>query len=229
LDPATVNEKQIYGKTLRIMPYTPGFDPAWNKTAAVAPIAATNLFFAFNTMHHMPYVAGMFLGYRGGANYTLTPSHDAYGRQMSDIRVTRWTQAATDNAYRYISKWGNILGASNASSRASLVNRGRYSADGLAGMAILTTETNGSLSFQLPDYKQANFSLADPTKYVAGQETDGTNRQAAFATMTLDNPSGTNTFFVTMQTQVAAAPDWTCLFFLCCPTLDYQRDEPTPA
>lgn len=230
LNSVTADNATVVGKTYRIMPYTPGFDPAGSTiSSANKVVAATgNAPYAFNTMIHMPYVAGMFLGYRGGANFVITPGYDAYGAVISDVRVTRWTQAATNAAFRFVNVFSTLAASATQSARMNFVGRGAYLADGTAGMAITNTNTNGTVSVQLPDFKLANFSLADPANYVAGSSEDGTDRQAAFLTMNVKAPAGVNTSYLTIQTQVAAAPDFTCLFWLCCPTLDYLTGNPTP-
>jgi hypothetical protein len=226
----TTDSTTVIGKILRIMPYTPGFDPNWTSfTQATKVVAASGQApYAFNTMSHMAYIAGMYMGYRGGANFVVTPGYDAYGSSMSDFRVTRWTQQATASGYRLYQNWSNQAASGTLSARTSFINRGSYWPDGLAGMAITNTDTNGSISFQLPDFKLANFSLADPVNYGQGSSQDGTDRQAAFVQIAVKAPAGTNTSYLTMQTQVSAAPDWTCLFWLCCPTLDYLTGSPTP-
>jgi hypothetical protein len=226
----TADQITIVGKILRIMPYTPGFDPSWTTfTQANKVVAASgNAAYAFNTMGHLAYIAGMFMGYRGGANFVLTPGYDSYSGVVSDMRVTRWTQQASAVGYRLYQNWGGQVASGTLSARTAFMNRTSYGADGLAGMAINSTNTNGSLSFQLPDFKLANFSLADPANYVAGSGEDGTDRQAAFVQIAFKAPTGVNTSYLTMQTQVSAAPDWTCLFWLCCPTLDYLTGNPTP-
>jgi len=227
---ATASALNIYGKILRIMPYTPGFDP--NASTAVSAnkvVAATGSApYAMNTMTHMPYISGMYLGYRGGANYVLTPGFDLYSPSISDFRVTRWTAQATDPNYRQWKQLSSALGSATQSAKAYLLGRGAYLSDGLAGMAITTTHTNGSISFQLPDFKLANFSLSDPANFALGVDTDGTNRQAAFAQILIKANATTDTTYNTLQTQVSAAPDFTCLFWLCCPTLDYLTGNPTP-
>jgi len=91
-------------------------------------------------------------------------------------------------------------------------------------MAITNTDTNGSIVFQLPDFKLANFSLSDPTKYYMGDAEDGTVNQSAFAQLMVRANATTDTSYLTLQTQVSAAPDFTCLFWLCCPTLDYAAN-----
>ncbi len=227
----TAGNSTIVGKILRIMPYTPGFDPsaASSITASKVVAASGTAPYSFNTMTHMPYVAGMYLGYRGGANYLITPGHDTYGSVVSDIRVTRWITVATNAAFRLWGTFATLAATATASARQYFVGRGSYLNDGLAGMAITHSATNGSISFQLPDFKLANFSLADPANYYMGSSVDGTDRQAAFVEWNIKAPTGVNTDYLTMQTQVSAAPDFTCLFWLCCPTLDYLTANPTPS
>lgn len=229
-DASTASATTIIGKILRIMPYTPGYDPqASNINVATKVVAAAgNASYSFNTMTHMPYVAGMYLGYRGGANYVITPGYDLYAGGISDVRVTRWITQATDARFRLWRAFSSTLASASQSARAYAIGRGSYLNDGLAGMAITNTTTNGSISFQLPDFKLANFSLSDPNNYYMGVAADGTDRQAAFAQISLKVGASTDTAQLTLQTQVAAAPDFTCLFWLCCPTLDYLTSNPTP-
>lgn len=231
ITPITSGTSTVVGKILRIMPYTPGFDPAGaSAITANRVVAATGTApYSFNTMCHMPYVAGMYLGYRGGANFVVTPGHDSYGGVVSDLRVTRWTTAATAASARLWLNFGTLASTASASAKQFFVGRDVYLNDGLAGMAITHSSTNGSISFQLPDFKLANFSLVDPMKYYLGSNEDGTDRQAAFVQWNVKAPASTNTDFLTLQTQVSAAPDFTCLFWLCCPTLDYLTSNPTPS
>ncbi len=226
----TAGNSTIIGKILRIMPYTPGFDPsaAGTITASKVVAASGTAPYSFNTMTHLPYVTGMYLGYRGGANFVVTPGHDAYGPVVSDFRVTRWTTAAGSANARLWTNLDTVASTASASVRQAFVGRSNYLNDGLAGMAITHSSTNGSISFQLPDFKLANFSLVDPTKYYLGSSEDGTDRQAAFVQWNVKAPASTDTSFLTLQTQVSAAPDFTCLFWLCCPTLDYLTSSPTP-
>ncbi len=229
-DSLTASSLTSLAKVIRIMPYTPGFDPnltsfvSANKVVAASGTAP----YAFNTMVHMPFVAGMYLGYRGGANYVVTPGYDKYASTVSDFRATRWTAQATDPEFRLVKTLAGVLASSSRSAKQNFVNRGGYLKDGLGGMAITNTATNGSLTFQLPDYKLANFSLSDPNNYLKGVAADGTDRQAVLAQFLMRTEAST-TSDITIQTQVAAAPDFTCLFWLCCPTLDYMTSAPVPA
>lgn len=126
---------------------------------------------------------------------------------------------------------GNAAFSSSTSNRASFLNRYWYLRDGLGGMGITSTRTNGSLSFNIPDYNNYNFSLVDPTTYLLGMVSDGTRSQAAVLQILLKMRGSTDSNFVptmTLQSEISAGPDFTCLHFLCCPTLDYFEGEPTP-
>lgn len=217
-------------KNYRIMPYTPGYDPlATNTLLANRVVAAAGTHpYSFNTMVHMPYVAGMYLGYRGGANFNVTPGYDTLGTQLSDIRILRLTSADTNVTNRYVRTAFSFANAASAATKAFNLGRNWFTADGLSGMAITNTATNGSVSFQLPDFKQTNFSLVDPTNYVRGSAEDGTDHQAALLALTLKAGAATDTNQLTIQSQICAAPDFTCLFWLCCPTLDYITNNPVP-
>lgn len=215
----------VFGRSTRIMPHTPGFDPAWgNITQSQKVVGAGNANYCYASMTHVPYVSGMYLGYRGGMNYNFTPTADGYG-PLSDIRFTR-SQTIDNNAN---ARWGTVEplnDTASASTKAWWFNKANTLADSLGGLAITSTNTNNSLTAQVPDFKIANFSLVSPSKYVLGQGVDGTDRQLAhlrIMTRTLSMPVHMN-----LVTQISAAPDYTCLFWLCCPTLDFLKGQPTP-
>jgi len=233
LSSATGGLFNIVRKAYKRMPYTPGYDPSWTATSASNVVAASGSNpFIFNTMSHIPYISGMFLGYRGSVNYTITPSTELYGF-MDEVRVVRATDTgATTAAQRFVSTLGHSGYTPTMSNKANILNRGYYSRDGLAGMAITTTRTNGSVVFNFPDYNNFNFSLVDPTIYVAGSSVDGTDSQAVVLQLLLKRVASgdpNTSQCCALQSEVSAGPDFTCLHFLCCPTVDYQLADPTPA
>jgi hypothetical protein len=120
--------------------------------------------------------------------------------------------------------------AATLSNKARFLNVSRYDIDGTAGEAITATETNGSLVFNFPDYNHFNFSLVDPNKYLLGSTSDGTTLQNVvcqyLAKRTSDSVQDVG-LVSTLQIQAAAGPDFTCLFWYCCPTLDYFAGVPT--
>lgn len=229
IESSPASSNTIIGKSYRIMPYTPGFDPNFNGVTTVNKVVAASgtAPYAMNQMHHMPYIAGMFLGYRGGANFNLTPGYDLYANQICDFRLSRWTTPLLDPTYRWWKTWGTKLRSATQSSRSFFINNNTHLNDSLSGVAITSTDTNASLTAQLPDFKLANFSLADPSNYLNGIAADGTDRSGMFLTMTIGTGASTQSD-VTLQTHVSAAPDFTCLFWLCCPTMDYLQADPTP-
>jgi hypothetical protein len=216
-------------KSYKRMPYTPGYQPSTFATSANKIIAAsgTNAF-AFNTMPHVPYITGLFLGYRGSVNYAVTPSTDLQG-EINDIRVVRSTNSNSfTQVSRYFLAQTAVTTGNTISVRANNVNRLNYLEDGLAGMAITSTGTNNSVTFNLPDYNHFNFSLVDPSYYNNGSSLDGTDEQSALLRILFKSSASVNIDGSTIQTEMAAGPDFTTLYFLCCPTLDYSTNIPTP-
>jgi hypothetical protein len=220
----------VLRKLYRRMPYTPGYIPVSMGTAAqriVAPAGISN--YAFNGMHPLPYIAGMFLGYRGGVNYTVTPSSDAYGF-LDDIRVDRISSdfGLSANAFYLDASALPLASGSSLSTNAHWYGRQQFVRDGLSGQAITSNRTNASLQFMIPDYNRYNFSLVAPSKL--SNTFDDQNVTGALLQLVVKNATADDTkqSTISVMSAAAAAPDFTCLFFLCCPTLDYQLAAPIP-
>lgn len=228
--PDTTNLFNLVRKVYKRMPYTPGYDPNAATSANKIIAASGTATYAFNLMPHVPYIAGMFLGYRGSVNYTVTPSSDFYG-SIDDFSVSRNTDYLPTALGRFVETFNTITHAATTSAKALFLGRNRIQ-DGTAGAAITATRTNGSLQFNLPDYNNYNFSLVDPATYVLGTTVDGTRTQSAVLWMNVKNPTAavkSNTDCLTISSYIAAGPDFTCLFFLCCPTLYSSNAQPTTA
>jgi hypothetical protein len=228
----TTNQFSFYAKTYKRMPYSPGFVSSFPTTAVNLVAAAGNTPYAFNTMHPLPYITSMFIGYRGSVNYYVTPSTDKYGF-FDDNRVTRITD--TDNintsTLRFITNYGNSAFAASISNQAFQLNMRSFTRDGLGGMAIDSNRTNSSLTFNFPDYNNRNFAFADPANYMLGSATDGTNEQTALMTFNLKKIDAVTTAAagsITVHTAASAGPDFTCLYFLCCPSIYYTLNFPVP-
>jgi hypothetical protein len=212
------------------MPYTPGFDPNAATSANKIVAAAGSAKYAFNNMAHVPYVAGMFLGYRGGVNYTITPSADLYG-SIDDCYVSRNTDYSPTVLNRFVELTSSLAHGTTTSAKANFLGASTRVQDGTAGSAITATRTNGSIQFNLPDYNNYNFSLVDPTTYVLGSSTDGTATQSALLQLCLKNPTGaikSYTETMSISSYISAGPDFTCLYFLCCPTVFSSNGLVTP-
>jgi len=220
LPTGTTEAINVYRKGISRIPYTPGFVPyAW-PTTATKVIGTGPGNYAFNTMHMIPYIANMFLGVRGGVNYTITVNSPKV--TSDDIRITRATDTGAVTATnRIIVKQTSIAGTSSLSVKTSRLNAFNYLRDGLAGVAVTSAQAAPSVQFTLPDNNNYNFTLADPVNWDEGSIKDGTDRQAALVTITVANTTTTDEVgYTTLQTAAAAGSDFNCLFFLCVPTID---------
>jgi len=221
----------LFRKLFKRMPYTPGYQSSWPVSANKVVAASGTAPYAFNTMHPIPWVAGMFLGYRGGLNVNVTVHSDKYGF-VDDIKSARITDAASSTSNnRYFYNIDSLSTTATASGKSYFLGRKNVVADGVAGFAVTSNRTNSTVSFNLPDFNNRNFSLVDPTFYVLGSSVDGTDEQGALLDVkfaAVDNTTDNAIRNLTMQSAVGAGADWTNLFFLCCPTVFYQTAEPTP-
>jgi hypothetical protein len=219
-----------FQKTFHRMPYTPGYDPSMPVTTAPNSVAiGSSSPYSFNNMHIMPYVASPFVGYRGSTNVYVTPVVDRYG-SLDDARVSRVTTTGrTFAAYTYgLFQTVSAYGAS-ASAQARALDVTSLP-PGPAGMATTSNRTNATLTFNLPDYNGFNFSLVNPSTYLSGSASDGTDRQGASyqATFRSTVASDNNQQVAMFVSEASAGPDFTCLYFLCVPTMDYVLNIPVP-
>jgi len=227
LIPNSANSITILRKTCKLMPYTPGYDPAFVATQGAKVLTAGSSNYAYTQMPHMAYVAGMYLGYRGGANYVLTPTVERQrGSAVTDIRVFREVSPLTGAGSRWGLIQATILDSDSVSTAARDLNVQNFLKSGLGGMAVTASQTNNSLTWQIPDLALVNFHFVNPSTYLETSGTDGTDRITT--TVNVDVAVGATPEPITLVTHVAAAPDFTCLFWLCCPTLDYVNTIPTP-
>lgn len=220
LSPGTTEAINIYRKGISRIPYTPGYVPySWPTTASKVLTAGTANY-SFNTMHMIPYIANMFLGIRGGVNYTITVNSPKV--TSDDIRITRATDTGTVTASnRLVVRQASILGSASQSVKTSYLNAFYYLRDGLAGLALTSAQAAPSVQFTIPDVNHYNFTLADPLNFDEGSPKDGTDIQGALVTITVANTTTTDEVgYTTLQTAAAAGSDFNCLYFLCTPTVD---------
>lgn len=218
---STANAWNVIYKTFKRMPYTPGYDPSFPLTVANKVVAASGTApFCWNTMHPLPYFTSMYLGYRGSVNYHITPYCNT-DFSVDDMRVIRAADFGSDISLnsRLVDSRGTCSYAFSNSVKFKRLNAEFYPRNGNAGMAINATRTNGTLSFNFPDYNNFNFSFADPSKYLYGAGGDGTTDQNVLLLLNFQTATATNTDR-TIQIECGAGPDFTCLHFLCCPTID---------
>jgi hypothetical protein len=123
---------------------------------------------------------------------------------------------------------GLLLASANVSTRALRLNELNMTRDGLAGAAITSSGPSPSLQFSIPDNNNRSFSLVSPAFYIEGSSVDGTDETGAILTLIAANTTSADSYNTsTLSTAVGAGPDFTCLYFLCCPVVDYLLGDPT--
>lgn len=218
----------LYRKGLLRMPYTPGYISGGFSTTAAGVITAGAKGYAFNSMHTMPWVSSLFLGYRGSTNFCVTVNSPKL--TLNDIRFIRTTDTgALTVANRFVSLQSSILGSASLSVKTAGLDVVNFNRNGLAGMAMTSAIACPSGLFNLPDYNNFNFSLCNPSAYLEGEAADGTDRQGVVAYITTANTTATDEMgYTTLITATGAGPDFTCIYYCCTPTIDWQVGDPVP-
>lgn len=219
--PSTASSVRLFGKAFRVLPNQPGYTPTTYLSSANKVLAAGNAAYNFSYMHPMLWISSLFGGYRGSATITVTPSADLRNG-IANVMVSRSDKILTADT-----QLSNVtLTTPNTLSKAlALLSNGAIS-PGTGGLALTSTNTNGSLSFNLPFFSKYNFGLTFPQQ--AGSNQDGTDRMAAMLTMFHTTGTETSTSALSMSNAYCAGPDFTCLFFLNCPTVDYAKVPAVP-
>lgn len=229
LPTGTASAFNIYRKGLCRMPYSPGFLSSGSfATTANKKIIAGTAPYAFNTMHPLPWVTGMYIGYRGSTNFAITSNSPKV--TPNDIRFIRATDSGAITASnRVVVLQASILGSASLSTKCAGLDVVNNVRNGIAGYAVTSASANPTCMFNFPDYNNYNFAYANPIGYVEGLTTDGTAEQGVLVSLVSANVSATDEIgYSTLTTSVSAGPDFTCTFFLCCPTIDWLVGDPVP-
>jgi len=219
----------IYRKGIFRIPYTPGFVNTSFPTSANKVVAASGTAsYAFTTMHIIPWVASMYLGIRGGVNYTLTVNSPDV--RPDDIRVMRTTdQGAVTASNRLVTLNASILGSASFSTKTAALGSIWNVRDGIGGMVLTSTSVAPTVQFTIPDNNGYNFTLSDWNNWIEGSDKDSTDLQGALVSIAVANTSTTDRVgYTTVSTAAGIGSDFTCLFFLCCPTIDNLIGDPVP-
>lgn len=215
----------VIEKSYSRLPPSFGYDPNGFSTA-VPLISGVSAPFNFTPTHPITYVTGMFGAFRGGVNYTANVGNDLYP-YVGDIRVVRLTDTTDPNARRgYITSTLNS-GVTNSAAVRHFNNTTAYNS-GAAGSAFTNTQTSSAISWNQPQMSGVNFNFCD-TKYSNyGNAQDQTNLECSKLVVSLKQ-SGASTVsaVTTITTYAGTGVDYTCLWWLCCPTLDYYTAIPT--
>lgn len=213
----------LYRKSYTRLPPSFGYDPQGQSTANLSLTAGTTTF-NYCPTHPITYVAGMFGAVRGSVNYLVNTSCDLYP-YIGDIRVQRTTGSA-EAAHRI----GLVsAGINTATTKSAFTRFMNFTTNfhGTCGAAITNSQQNGALNWNYPMMTGVNFCYTDPTYSIPGNTFDQTDRECSLLEAYIkQSTANTVTDLVTLNTYAGTGPDFTCLWFLCCPTLDYYDAIP---
>lgn len=213
-----------YGKSYSRLPPMYGYDPAGLSSANNILTGVGTSTFNYVPTHPLTYVSMMFGAFRGGVNYTANISGDSFP-YVGDVRVQR----ITDNSLS-ASRRGRAIAAQNTGTLSSATIRfiNTPIAHGTAGMAFTNTQTNGCVTWNAPHQSCLNFNFSDPTYAIAGNSSDESDLECTLMEVLFkQTTAGTVSDQATIVSYAGAGVDYTCLWWLCCPTLDYYASNPT--
>lgn len=213
----------LWVKSFTRLPPSYGYDPNGKYTANKILAGAGTANFNYAPTHPITYVLGPFGAFRGGINYIMNSSCDLYP-YIGDIRVTRLTSDNKNGA-----RQGVVASTINTGTTKSAYNRYLNTSvtTGLSGTAITNTQTNAMLNWQAPMLTGTNFQFTDPTYSILGNTPDQSVHECTLAEVVVkQSAANTVSDMVTFNAYAGTAPDFTALWFLCCPTLDYYTSNP---
>ncbi len=219
----------LLGKSYSRLPPCYGYDPNGKYTASKIIAAAGTAPFNISATHPITYVAGMYAGYRGSVNYVANFSSDLTP-YIGDVRVQRVTDncLASDARARYVSTIDTGIGAGPANM--ALFNSHGTQSYYTGGSALTNTQTNGTISWNQPHMNGSNLHFPDPTYSITGNSTDKSDLECSYLQMTIKQVTATTTTHqLSIVSYAGSGPDYHCLWWLCCPTLDYAVTVPTIA
>lgn len=205
-------------KSYSRLPPSFGFDPTGLSSAnKVVTLGTAN--FNFTPTHPITYVSAMYGAARGSVNYVVNFSQDLQP-YIGDARVQRITDN-THTSYRRGTLQTPLNTGSNNSVnvRHLLYNAGSFGTCA-AGAAFTNTQTNGTLAFNQPHMSSTNFNFPD-TKYSnSGNVLDQSDLACVLLQVT--QKQITNSIeYTSFNTYAGSGPDYHCVWFLGCPTVDY--------
>jgi hypothetical protein len=213
-------------KSYSRLPPMYGFDPNGLSTANKIVTAGTAPFNYVPT-HPLTYVAMMYGAFRGGVNYTANLAVDM-NADTGDIRVNRYTDTANAANRRGRLLAGANFGASQNTIIRLLNNGASAGSAGTAGAAFTNSCVNGAISWNAPMMTGTNWNYSDPTYAIPGNVNDQTQWSSTQLEILFRQTAINQTTRVAnVVTYAGSGVDFTCLWWLCCPTLDYYIGDPT--
>ena len=207
--------------TFKRFPAVPGYNPASTTSATNVTVPTGSSSFVFTEMTPLAWVTYAFCGFRGSFNWTLT-LNSAASEGVDAIQVYR---AESSQQFQFLAQdnmpTGTVVNKISGYNGYS-VAPGQLVGDAMVGGgAITSTRTNNSVMINVPNYNKNNFARAVPGESYLGTLADDTSTDAVTWQAIFNNSVTTNN--VTLSMYVGAGPDYTPVFFLCCPTIDYLQ------
>lgn len=215
----------LYAKSYSRLPPMFGFDPNGLSTAA-KQLGAGSAPFNYTPTHPITYVSMLYGAFRGGVNYTANVAVDLFS-SIGDIKIERITDDtnAANRRGRILSTQAITVTNSNV---ARYLNSGF--GHGTAGLAFTNTQTNGAVTWNAPHKSGVNWNYTDPTYAITGNAVDQTDSACTQLDITFKASSTQSVGrWTSIPTFAGTGVDFTCLWFLCCPTLDYYTNLPVSA
>lgn len=214
----------LYRKSYSRHPPMFGYDPAgW--TSLNRLLTGGTSFGTVAPTHPITYVEMMYGGSTGGINFVVNTSADLFP-YVGDVRIQRLTDTSRNG-----DRNGVVAATINAGTTTGAYNRFMnmsVPSSGTAGAAFTNTITNGSINFNYPMMTGVNFNYTDPTTYQVGNPADQTNRECVSMEVYVKQAVASSvTGVLTFTTYAGTGVDYNCLWWLCCPTLDYYSAIPT--
>ncbi len=177
--------------------------------------------------HPITYVSMMYGGMRGSVNFISNISSDLTP-YIGEVTVQRINDNTLSSYRRGLYVTNVNTGVTVSNDLYNICNGYGVNAYGAAGAAFTNTQTNGCVSWNMPHMSQAIITYPDPTFSITGNSFDETTRECSLLTIKVNQTTAnTNTDSLMVTTYAASGPDFTCLWWLCCPTLDYYETYPT--
>jgi hypothetical protein len=195
-----------------------GYDPEGTSLAQTLNSAPATANFNYTSMHPMTYVAAMYGGMRGSVNYLVHFGND-FTNGVTSARVYRDNYSSNANWRRWDQTGvASSVTASGMSRYLNDIDRGN------AGCAVSSTYVNSSLSFCYPMMTQFNFDYTD-------FRTVNPNDSTLDDSVVVEIVSGTSAnsqanAALQVHSYAGTGVDWTCLWLLATPTLDYYFSVP---
>lgn len=200
-----------------------GYDPFGKSTANKIVAVSGTAPFNYVPTHPITYVSLMYGAFRGGVNYVANISSDLTP-YIGDVQVCRITNSTKSGSRR--TSWQNEANVTNTASSIQRITNIRSTA--LAGGAFTNTQTNGSISWNQPHMSGVNFNYCDPNYSIEGNSYDQTDLECSLLEVTVKQTTAdTVTKTLSYTSYAGSGVDYTCLWWLCCPTLDYYFVVPS--